>query len=43
MCLNNLFGSGDCTWLLFIIVLVLLCGTDNGCGDIRDRGCGCGC
>ena len=36
MCLRNLFGGGDCTWLLFIIILCLL---NNGCGC----GCGCGC
>ena len=37
MCLKNLFGDGNCTWLLFIIILILLvdnddCGCENNCG-----------
>lgn len=35
MCLRNLFGGNDCTWILFFIVLILLCGDNNDCG------CGC--
>ena len=36
MCLRNLFcGDINCTWLLFIIVILLL--IDNDCG------CDCGC
>ena len=31
MCFGNAFG-GNCTWILFIIVLILLC-NDNGCGN----------
>ena len=45
MCLRNLFCGGDCTWLLFIIVLILLADNrdcDNGCG-VANSGCGCGC
>lgn len=41
MCLRNLFGDFDCTWILFIIILILL--VDNDCGEDRGRGCGCGC
>lgn len=41
MCLNNLFGNDSCVWILFIIVLLLLCNDD--CGDNRRGGCGCGC
>ena len=39
MCLRNLFGGKDCgcTWMLFIIILLLIC--DDGCGE--ERGCGC--
>lgn len=49
MCLRNLFcGEANCSWLLFIIVILLLicnddCGNNYGCE--RDcgyeRGCGC--
>ncbi len=39
MCISRLFGEGNCTWLLFIIVLLLLC--DNDQGHDCDRGCGC--
>ena len=28
MCLKNLFSGMDCTWILFIIILILLC-SDN--------------
>ncbi len=46
MCLRNLFcGDINCTWLLFIIVLILL--FDGDCGETncvaRNNGCGCGC
>ncbi len=49
MCLRNLFcGEANCSWLLFIIVILLLidnndCGCDNGCYQTRNNGCGCGC
>ena len=55
MCLRNLFGcEANCSWLLFIIVILLLidnsdCGNDcyngcnNGCYNDRNNGCGCGC
>ncbi len=50
MCLRNLFnGDVNCTWLLFIIVLILLIddgcnnGCDNGYTTTRNNGCGCGC
>ena len=29
MCLRNLFSGMDCTWILFIIILILLCGDDD--------------
>ena len=29
MCLSNIFGGCDCTWILFIIILLLLA-EDNG-------------
>ena len=43
MCLRNLFGGNDCTWILFIIIVLLLidnddCDRGGSCG-----GCGCGC
>ena len=42
MCLRNLFGGGDCTWLLFIIILVLLfCNDDSGCGCESQNNGGC--
>ena len=37
MCLRNLFGGNDCTWILFIIIVLLL--IDN---DDCDRGGSCG-
>lgn len=49
MCLRNLFNGLDCTWLLFIIVILLLiensdCGCNNGCMNDYNTGCGgCGC
>ena len=37
MCLRNVFcGDVNCTWLLFIIVILLLI-------DNNDCGCDCGC
>ena len=37
MCLSNLFGgNGGCSWLLFIIIIVLLCSDD--CGESRNNG-----
>lgn len=48
MCLRNLFcGEANCSWLLFIIVILLLidngcCDNDyNGCYNNRNNGCGC--
>ena len=46
MCLRNLFNGNDCTWILFIIILILL--VDDECGDKNLNtsncgGCGCGC
>ena len=43
MCLRNLFGGNDCTWILLIIIVLLLidnddCDRGGSCG-----GCGCGC
>ena len=43
MCLRNLFGGNDCTWILFIIIVLLLidnddCDRGGSCG-----GCGCVC
>ena len=38
MCLKNLF-NGDCTWILFIIILILL--VDDDCGSSTNS-CGCG-
>ena len=34
MCLRNLFNGIDCSWLLFVIVILLL---------IDNSDCGCGC
>lgn len=40
MCLRNLFNGLDCTWLLFIIIILLL--IDNSdCGCEYNNGCGC--
>ena len=36
MCLRNLFGGNDCTWILFIIIVLLL--IDEDCGDDRSGG-----
>ncbi len=47
MCLRNLFNGNDCTWILFIIILILL--VDDECCDKNlntsncGGGCGCGC
>ncbi len=49
MCLRNLFcGEANCSWLLFILVILLLicnddCGSERDCGYERGCGCGCGC
>ena len=47
MCLRNLFcGEANCSWLLFIIVILLLIDNSdcvNGCYNERNNGCGCGC
>ena len=39
MCLRNLFGGNDCTWILFIIIVLLLI-DDSDCG-YNNNGCGC--
>lgn len=31
MCLQKLFAGCDCKWLLFIIIVLLLCDRDDGC------------
>ncbi len=36
MCLRNLFGSVDCTWLLFVIIILLLIGD---CDECDNNGC----
>ncbi len=42
MCLGNLF-NGNCSWLLFIIIILLL-NDDGDCGNTQyTGGCGCGC
>ncbi len=38
MCLRNIFGGNDCTWILFIIIVLLLI-DDADCGCNNDRGC----
>ncbi len=46
MCLRNLFcGDINCTWLLFIIAIILIFAQDDGCCDnnYRTNNCGCGC
>ncbi len=50
MCLRNLFGGDvNCTWLLFIIAIILLidgsdCSNQCGqCGNTASGYCGCGC
>ena len=42
MCINRLFGGNDCTWILFIIIVLLLCDDDCGkdCGN-NFNNCGC--
>ncbi len=46
MCLRNLFGGNvNCTWLLFIIAIILILDQCDTCGDtgyVTPR-CGCGC
>ena len=36
MCLRNLFSGVDCTWLLFIIIILLLI---DDCGECENNGC----
>lgn len=43
MCLRNLFGGNDCTWILFIIIVLLLIDDDCGCNSCGGSSCGCGC
>lgn len=48
MCLRNLFcGDVSCTWLLFIIAIILIFDQgdccDNSYNNNRSNGCGCGC
>lgn len=48
MCLRNLFcGEINCTWLLFIIAIILIFDQDcGGCENTytnRGGNCGCGC
>ncbi len=33
MCMNNRFGGCDCTWILFIIILLLLVEDGGSCGN----------
>lgn len=40
MCLRNLFGGNDCTWILFIIIVLLLI-DDSDCGTATTNSC-CG-
>ena len=32
MCLRNLFNGNDCTWILFIIIVLLLIDNNDCCG-----------
>ncbi len=50
MCVRNLFGGNvNCTWLLFIIAIILILDQCDGCGGgcstgyPHGTGCGCGC
>ncbi len=43
MCLRNLFCGNDCTWILFIIIVLLLIDNDDCGNDYGRGGCGCGC
>lgn len=38
MC-NNLFGGNSCSWIILLLVLSCVFGTNNTSGN----GCGCGC
>ena len=41
MCLRNLFCGNDCTWILFIIIVLLLIDdSDCGCGATTNPCCG---
>ncbi len=39
MCLRNLFCGNDCTWILFIIIVLLLI-DDGDCGSVNNGCCG---
>ncbi len=39
MCISRLFGEGNCNWILFIIILLLLCDNDS----CQNTHCDCGC
>lgn len=47
MCLRNLFGGNvNCSWLLFIIAIILILDQCDGCDNgyvANNGGCGCGC
>ncbi len=48
MCLRNLFsGEVNCTWLLFIIAIILILDQNDSCDNSysngNNRSCGCGC
>lgn len=42
MCLRNLFCGNDCTWILFIIIVLLLI-DDGDCDHRGGRSGDCGC
>ena len=39
MCLRNLFGGVDCSWLLFIIIILLLIDDCGECENTCNRCC----
>lgn len=48
MCNNGLFGGNCCSWIIILLVLMCVCGGDNGgCGYNTANNCGgcggCGC
>lgn len=42
MSLRNVFcGGNSCTWILFVIIILLILDDDGFCGGNNDCGCGC--
>lgn len=36
----NAFGNNSCTWIILLVIILIACNGDNGCG-CGNNGCGC--